>query len=371
VRPASSDEQGNGFWSRERTVALSLFLVTVVAFVVCFLLVRPFISALAWAVALAVVAFPVHRWLQRRIRRPAAAAGISVMLVAVVVVGPTIFIVHHLVVQAAAGAEKIRPAFTTEGWREMSEQNPGMARVLQWIERRVDIRQAFERATTAISTGAVSFVRGSVRSVIDVLIIFFVLFYLFRDARQAVDTVRSLLPLSPTEANYVLDGITNTIHATALGTIVIAGIQGALGGLMFWWLGLPSPVLWGVIMGLLAIVPVLGAFIVWIPAAIFLAVQGHWGKAIILTVWGALVIGLIDNLLYPVLVGKKLRLHTIPVFFAIVGGIMLSGAAGIIIGPVVLAFTVALVDVWRRRTGGGQTIEESLAKDKQRARARA
>jgi predicted PurR-regulated permease PerM len=370
VRANGNSDESAGFWSRERTVALALFLLTVGAFVICYLLIQPFISALAWAVALAIVAFPAHRWIGRHIRQPALAAGTSVLLVAVVVVAPTIFIVHHLVGQAAAGAEKIRPAFTQEGWREMIQKNPRFAGILERIERQVDIRQAFERAATAISTGAVSFVRGSVRSVIDLLIIFFVLFYLFRDSQPAVESVRSLLPVSRKEADYVLDEITNTIHATAVGTIVIAVIQGALGGLMFWWLGLPSPVLWGVIMGLLAIIPVLGAFIVWIPAAIFLAAQGHWAKAIILTVWGALVIGLIDNLLYPVLVGKKLRLHTLPVFFAIVGGIMLFGAAGIIIGPVVLAFTVALVDIWRRRTGGGQTIEESLVKDKQRAAVR-
>jgi predicted PurR-regulated permease PerM len=132
---------------------------------------------------------------------------------------------------------------------------------------------------------------------------------------------------------------------------------------MFWWLGLPSPVLWGVVMGLLAIVPVLGAFVVWIPAAIVLALQGMWLKAILLTIWGTVVIGLIDNLLYPALVGKKLQLHTLAVFFAIVGGLMVFGASGIIIGPAMLSFTVALIDVWRRRTAGGETIEESLAVD--------
>lgn len=366
-----NDNGKDGFWSRERAMALSLFLLTLAAFVVCYLLIHPFISALAWAIALAVVAFPVHRWLSNHIRRAPLAAALAVLLVAGVVVVPAIFIGRHIAIEAAAGVEKIRPTFTPEGWRTLSERSPRLAGLLERLEAQVDMRQAIERAASGISAGAVSFVRGSVRSIIDLLIIFFVLFYLFRDSGRAVEAVRSLLPLSRKEADHVLGEVANTIHATMVGTLVIAAIQGTLGGLMFWWLGLPAPILWGVVMGLLAIVPVLGAFVVWIPAAIFLAIQGQWGKAIILTVWGAVVIGLVDNLLYPMLVGKKLKLHTIPVFFAIVGGILLFGAAGIIIGPVVLAFTVALVDVWRRRTGGGQTIEGSLVEDKERAARRA
>ena len=115
-------------------------------------------------------------------------------------------------------------------------------------------------------------------------------------------------------------------------------------------------------MALLAIVPILGAFVVWVPAALFLALQGSWGKALILTVWGGSVVALVDNLLYPVLVGNRLRLHTVPVFIAIVGGLALFGASGVILGPVALAITIALVDVWRRRTASGRAAEMSVPK---------
>jgi predicted PurR-regulated permease PerM len=108
--------------------------------------------------------------------------------------------------------------------------------------------------------------------------------------------------------------VADTIHATVFGTLTVAAVQGVLGGLIFWWLGLPAPILWGAVMALLAIVPVLGAFVVWLPVAIFLAASGQWGQAVILALWGTVVVGLIDNLLYPMLVGKRLRLHTVPVF---------------------------------------------------------
>ena len=119
---------------------------------------------------------------------------------------------------------------------------------------------------------------------------------------------------------------------------------------MFWWLGLPAPLLWGVVMALLAVVPVLGAFVVWIPAALFLAMEGSWGKALILTVWGAVVVGTIDNLLRPFLVGKRLKLHTILAFISVVGGLILFGPAGLILGPVALTVTTVLLEIWRSRT---------------------
>jgi predicted PurR-regulated permease PerM len=118
---------------------------------------------------------------------------------------------------------------------------------------------------------------------------------------------------------------------------------------MFWWLGLPAPLLWGVIMGLLAIVPVLGAFIVWIPVAVFLALDGRWGEALILTTWGAVVVGGIDNFLYPILVGDRLRLHTIPAFISIIGGLILFGASGLILGPLAVAVTLFLFEIWKTR----------------------
>src|SRR5690606_21242204 len=120
---------------------------------------------------------------------------------------------------------------------------------------------------------------------------------------------RSMLPLTHEETEEVFRVVQDTVYATLWGHVAVAFIQGALGGLMFWFLGLSAPLLWGVVMGLLAIVPVLGAFVVWVPAAAYLALTGEMTKAIVLTVWGTLVVGLIDNILYPMLVGRRLRLH--------------------------------------------------------------
>jgi predicted PurR-regulated permease PerM len=141
----------------------------------------------------------------------------------------------------------------------------------------------------------------------------------------------------------------DTVHATVYGTFAIAAVQGLLGGLMFWWLGLPAPLLWGLVMGLLAIVPMLGAFVVWGPAALFLALEGNWGSALTLVLWGMLVIGTIDNLLRPIFVGNRLKLHTMLTFLSVVGGLLLFGPAGLILGPVVLTITISLLEIWFNR----------------------
>ena len=149
--------------------------------------------------------------------------------------------------------------------------------------------------------------------------------------------------------NRLFDDVIDTVHATLYGTLAVAVVQGTLGGLMFWWLGLPAPVLWGIVMGLLAVVPVLGAFIIWIPAAIFLVLEGSGGKALLLTLWGGIVVGGIDNLLYPMLVGRRLKLHTVLAFISIIGGLLVFGPSGLILGPVVFTVTRLLLEIWNSR----------------------
>jgi predicted PurR-regulated permease PerM len=200
-----------------------------------------------------------------------------------------------------------------------------------------------------LTNTATSFVRGSVMQLTGLLLTFYLLFYFLRDRHLALDSLRSLAPLSPAEMDRVFSRVTATIHATVYGTLVVATIQGTLGGLMFWILGLPAPLLWGLIMGLLAVIPVLGAFVIWIPAAIWLATQGMWGKALLLTAWGGIVVAGIDNLIYPILVGNRLHQHTLLTFISLVGGLIVFGSSGIILGPLSVTLTLLLLEIWHDR----------------------
>lgn len=340
-----------GWFSRERSLALALVGMLAICLYICYLLALPFLSAIAWAGALAVVVHPLHSRLERRTKRPNVAAAISVVLAATAIVGPAYFILQALIRQATEGVQNLT-----------SHADAIVARYprLQPYWDRISSGQVPEEAKDTVREFAgnvPTYLTGSIWVGAQLLITFFMLFYFLRDRRDIARTLTALLPLTRTEVRRTMRRTEDTIFASIYGSLSVAVVQGTLGGFMFWMLDLPTPVLWGVVMAFLATIPMLGTFVVWMPAAVFLALEGQWWRAVILVSWGAVAIGLIDNILYPVLVGKRMRLHPLPVFVAVVGGITLFGAAGIVLGPVVLSITEALLDVWQRRTADGGTIE--------------
>ncbi|WP_295681018.1 AI-2E family transporter [uncultured Nevskia sp.] len=335
--------------SRKHIRTLVLMAVTAFGIALCYGLVAPFLPALAWALALAVLFAPLQQRLERVIKHPGLAALLSVALIGLIVVVPGSFVAQQLVVQFAKGAQRIQAETQSGDWQRLIEAQPRLAPLVAWVEQRVDLPGVVETLTSKLTAAAGPFVRGSAYQLIGFCLTFYLLFFLLRDRRAALLALRDLSPLNDAEMNRLLLRVDDTILATVYGTLAVAAVQGLLGGLMFWWLGLPAPLLWGLVMSLLAVVPVLGAFVVWMPAAVFLALEGSPGKALILIGWGMLVVGTIDNLLRPILVGKRLKLHTVLAFVSLVGGLILFGAAGLIVGPVILTVTTGLLEIWSAR----------------------
>ena len=363
----ATHETQNGWFTRERIMVIVLAVITVFFFYLSYKLVLPFLPALTWAVAIAVVAYPVHDWMQRRIKRKSLVAGIAVLAVTVVILGPAVFVVHQVTNDAAANIAKAKEMLAGDKWREIMESNAVLAPVAEWLNRE-NLGEQVEKASGDILGGAKKVISSSIYVVTGLLITLFLLFYFFRDQEIILGSLRRSFPLSPRENEKVFRNVRDAIYAIVYGTLMLALLQGTLGGLMFWILGLPSPLLWGAVMAILAVLPVLGAAIVWIPAALFLLVQGSPEKAIILVAWGCLAIGLIDNLLYPLVVKNRLRIHTVPVFIAVIGGLVTFGAAGIVLGPVILAITVVLADVWRQRMAQGDAVEDGVDAEKAAAK---
>lgn len=344
--------------TRDRLSIFVLIALVVLGCVVCIVIAAPFLPAITWALALAVVAHPIHDWTNRRTQNAALSAGIAVTLITICLLLPAAFVAQEVTAEATEGYDRIEKRLRSGEFITALEESPRTHQLGRWIRRNINVSRELDRMEQVLTGQMTSWVRGTLWTVLQLGVTIFLLFYLFRDRKQALQSVRSLLPLSFRESEYVLERIRSVIHATIYGTLVVASIQGALGGLMFWILGLPGPLLWGFVMGLLSIVPVLGAFIIWMPAAAGLAADGEWTKAVILTAWGTIVVGLIDNILYPVLVSKEVRLHTVPVFIAILGGLYAFGTAGLVLGPVVLAVTLGLIDILRRRTIGNRSAQD-------------
>jgi predicted PurR-regulated permease PerM len=353
-----ADRRGE-FWTRERVLVLVLVLASAIFAWLCWLVARPFVPALTWALVLAVIAHPLHERLLAKLKRPTIAAGLAVVAVTCAIALPTTFVVRQVTSEAAASAQTMREFLDRDRWKVVIERFPRLAPVREWIEREVDTGEQIDKASTQVAQG----VRGVLQRTFDfgvgMLVTLFLLFYFLRDKWRLLGAIRQLVPLAPAETAKVVGEVRDAIDAMVYGTLVVALLQGSLGGLMFWWLGLPGPILWGTVMALLAVLPIVGAALVWIPATAYLAFQGEWDKALILGAWGAVVVSLIDNLVYPLLVKNRLRMHTVPVFIAVLGGIYAFGATGVVLGPIILVVALALIEIWRRRMASGE-IEDAV-----------
>lgn len=325
----------------ERISVLTLLAAIIGGLLICVMLTMPFLGALTWAFTLAVLFSPLQAWLEKHLRYPGAAAAVTVFAAIITVAVPAGLVVNRLLHGAASGAAFIQS--------ELAAGALQLPPFLIKLEQQIDLPGIFNQFATTVSNAGASFLRGSLRQAVEIVLTFYILFYFLRDSQRAHAMLRRLLPLKADEVTQLFRRATDTVRAIIYGTIMVAALQGALAGLMFWALGLPAPLFWGVVMSLLAIIPVLGTFVIWIPEAVYLALTGEEMKAAILALWGALVVSEIDNVFRPILVGNRLKLHTVPTFIAIIGGLLFFGAPGIVLGPMTITITTFLLTVFRQR----------------------
>jgi predicted PurR-regulated permease PerM len=363
---------------------VGLLAATLVALYLCWAMLQPFIEVLLWALVLVIVFTPVHRRVRARVGSPGWSAMLSCLLVVVVIVVPLTLVTFAIIREVTHIAQAIQPKPGDAGGQTglasmLGPASPYFDRALAWVGQYVDLEQLNSQQFIAdrlksvggtIAGRTLGLVGGLAGFVVEIFFVIFTMYYLFRDGERMREAVHGLMPLDDRRANEIIDRTQEVISASVYGVLVIALIQGALGGLAFWALGLPSPLIWGVAMVFLSMIPMAGAFIVWVPAAAYLALTGEWGKAILLTIWGALVIGSVDNFLRPKLVGEKTRLHELLIFFSVLGGLQVFGVLGLVLGPVVVAITIALLDVLRQADGSsrGKADEDTLVEEQTKLR---
>lgn len=350
-RPIEARATASSAWATRNNGKLFVMAAaTIVSLYLCYLLASPFMPALVWAVAVAVVTHPVWLWLGRHVKWPGLRAAIAVGGVALAILAPVVFLIYFSAAQIAYTIEQWQSPEYRAHWEQILLKNPRVADAWNRLSEDFDLPAAVQQTAQQIQAGVTTILSGLVYTAVQAILMLFVLFYLYRDEQQVLAAVGRYSPLTKPETDHLLGRLNDTIHATIYGSVVVALVQGALGGFMFWILGVPGAVLWGVVMGLLATIPYLGTFVIWAPTAALLAIDGEWGKAAVLVGWGTLAIGLVDNLLYPMLVGNRLRQHTVITFIAVIGGLAVFGATGIVLGPIVATLTFTLLEIWRRRT---------------------
>ena len=342
---------------REIVSNLGLAAILLIGIFLWYLLSIPFIPAFVWSLTLAIMLEPAYSRIRSSVKSEDLAALLSTLMIGIIVVGPTIFVFVALLDEAARSASLVAPLIENRTRADALSTYPWLARAFQWINAELDLPNLVQAMASALAQWSGTFVRSSFAGALNFVLTFYFLFYLLRDKDRILATAKDYLPLTDAEFAQVRTRTVDTVIATVWGTTAVAGLQGALGGAMFWWLGLPAPVFWGVLMGLLAIVPFLGAFVIWAPTALYLALAGQYTSAILLAGWGILVVGVVDNLVYPILVGNRLRLHTVVSFVAVVGGVVVFGAHGLVLGPLIVSLSLTFAEMWKRRVVERRNLE--------------
>lgn len=345
--------------------------LTLVGVYFCYRLVEPYLPAVAWAVALAIIAHPLNEWFCRRISTRTWSAVASTVVVVLVVVVPTLLVAEQLAQEATAASQQVQQLtdrrvdalgavagaaatqqaqqLTDGGWRQAVARVPWLNDLLARVDAQVDVEQEVRKVVSTLFGDVGRVVSGSMWWMLQAVVMVFILFFAFRDQDHLLTGARRLLPVTRPEAEHLFTRTADAVHSTVYATVVTGALQGVTGGLLFWALGVPAPLLWGFVMFVLGILPIVGAFLVWGPVAVGLALTDQWGAALAVVVWGVLMGGPINNYVYAYLAGGRLRLHPVPSLLAFIGGLSVFGVTGMVLGPVVLAVTLALIDMWRQR----------------------
>jgi len=331
-------------------------------------LLKPFFAPIFWACAIAVIFYPLQQRLMRAMpNRPNSVTLLTLLTCVVIVVLPVVFIVSSVVgeglhlynrlqsgeINPAAYIEQVRAAF------------PLVEQTLERFDIRMDKlkEQAVDAAMASgkfLAQNAFSIGQNAFGWVLSLCLMLYLAFFILRDGDRLINLLIRALPLGDARERLLLAKFAEVTRATVKGNLVVAMVQGALGGLIFWFLGIQGALLWGVMMAIASLIPAIGAAIIWLPAAIYLLATGEYVDGIILVAFGAGVIGLVDNILRPILVGRDTKLPDYLVLLSTLGGIVLFGISGFVVGPLLAALFIAFWEIFMREI---HVIQADLAPD--------
>ena len=330
----------------------AVFLLLLAGSTLAFLWVlTPFFGAVFWAIALAMLFNPLFQRLRRRLGGRANLAALLTLLIAlVIVILPMIMVAGSLVDDMTSIVQRMRAGDINlrTYFNQIVAALPGWATA--WLERLgfLNLESVIDRISSGllqggqlVATRALAIGQNTFQFLVQFVVMLYLLFFLLRDGMPLARLLRTSAPLAPGHTRYLLQKFATVVRATVKGTVVVALVQGALGGLALWALGIGGAVFWGVVMAFLSLLPAVGAALVWAPVAIYLLATGAVWQGVALIVWGVVVIGLSDNVLRPILVGKDTKLPDYVVLITTLGGMSLFGINGFVIGPTIAAMFMA------------------------------
>jgi len=331
------------------TLLIVVFLISVVFLA----MIRQFLLAIILAGIFSALSYPMYRKFEIRFGgRRMLASAITIILIIFVVLVPLSGLLGIIATQAVKIGSAAKP------WVEQQFSKPG---ALSQFLQSLPFYETIEPYRNQIIAKAGEFVGsmsgfiidklssatiGTVSIIIDIFIMLYCMFFFLIQGDKILKKILYYLPLKDHDERRILDKFTSVTRATLKGTLVIGVLQGGLAGLAFAVLGIPSAVFWGTIMAILSVIPSIGSALVWVPAAIYLSITGHPAKGIGLFIFCGAVVGSLDNLLRPILIGKDTQMHELMIFFGTLGGIIMFGVIGMIIGPIIAALFVTVWEIY-------------------------
>lgn len=340
-----------------------VFLLLLAGVTLAFLWVlAPFFGAVFWAMALALLFNPLYQRLRRRLKgRANLAALLTLLLSLVIVILPMIMIGASLIDDATSFVQRMRAGEINlrSYFQQIVAALPGW--LTDWLgrlgvfnlESLIDkLASGLLQGSQLLATRALAIGQNTFQFLLQFAVMLYLLFFLLRDGVPLSRLVRDSVPLARKHTQYLLSKFATVVRATIKGNVVVAIVQGILGGLAFWVLGITGAVFWGVVMAILSLLPAVGAALVWAPVAIYLLATGSIWQGVALALWGVLVIGLSDNVLRPILVGKDTKLPDYIVLISTIGGMSLFGINGFVIGPTIAAMFMACWALFKQEGHG-------------------
>jgi predicted PurR-regulated permease PerM len=341
---------------REYFLISIFFLISAIFFYLFYRIIIPFFSPIIWAAVFAVLFNPLYNRLLKRIHSKGLTSVLMCAIIVVLIIGPLTYLLIALVNEATTAVAKVNEMSKSGELSDLLSFNiPFLDTLREKLSKYYDIstinlnqivRDAIDSISKVLITQTSWVITNATKSVFYFFLMIFTMYYFFRDGEKIVHRLRRLMPLSPNQISVTFKQLRDIILATMYGGVVVALIQGMIGGVLFFALGIPSPVFWGAVMAFLSIIPFIGAFIVYIPAGIILALTGSYIKALIVILVGTFVISQIDNVLRPFLISGKAALHPLLLFFTIMGGIAMFGLLGVVVGPIIAAIFLTLLKVF-------------------------
>ena len=314
-----------------------------------FRIILPFFVPLAWSAVLAIFFFPVYRRLRKRFS-PTVAALLATLGVTLLLIIPVLAILLNATREAIDASSRVQ-TILTGGTGELPNQiahwmQDRLPASLQTIDLMGPLRQGAEKIAAFMAGNLAFLLKNLFAFFMNLFILLFALFFMFRDGNEILRAVRHLIPFEREFQDDMLRESRDLIFASVAVMLLVAAIQGALGGLAFKITGLPAPFFMGVLIAFFSIVPVVGSALIWIPAALWLGLNGHWGKAVLVVVICGVIATLADNLVRPLLLSNRTRLNDLLIFISILGGLEVFGLLGLVAGPTIVAATLAVFHVY-------------------------